>query len=284
MWRALEELKVESVRLKVRLVTPLALQPFNLQLGTDPGRPRISALLLALVLPALASAAPPAALAMALEQLRDQKSYSWEMINLDPAPMGAVLSPGTPNEKGTVDLNGDMLLVREWTDGLKLETFIGANGTTLTNTPEGWMTNQEILTALSDERIRAEGATPRMVWLRRADRPNVHRPDEEIVPLLKSNVKFEEVAPDSFVASGRIGAKDDDDPTAGYDVTITLNLRGGVVRDYEILIATSRRVTRAHVAVPVSEHRSIVLTYVPKARVPLPQEARDKLKSLKSGR
>ncbi len=244
----------------------------------------LSVLLVALALPALAPAAPPPALALALEQLRDQKSYSWEMINLDPAPMGAVLSPNTPNQKGTIDLNGDMLLVREWPDGLKLETFVAANGTTLTNTPEGWMTNQEILTALSDERLRAEGTTPRMVWLRRADRPDVRRPDEEIVPLLKSNVKFEEVATDSFVASGRIGAKDDDDPTSGYDITVTLNLRGGVVRDYEVLIATSRRVTRARVAVPVSEHRSVVLTYVPKARVPVPQEVRDKLKAMKSGR
>jgi hypothetical protein len=257
-------------------------------------------LLAALGLPAAVFAAPPPALAMALEQLRDQKSYSWESINLDPGPVaqsvatrrGArtlVYSNTTPNMKATLDLNGDMLLQREWPDGLKLDTFIAADGTTLTKTPEGWMSSQELLTALSDERLRGENATPRLIWLRRADRPDVRRPVQELTPLLTSAVKFEEVAPDSYVARGRLGSSgapktDEEDPTAGYDITVTMNLRGGVIRDYEVLIETSRRTSRSHVAYPVSDHHSVVLTYVPKARVDVPAEVRDRLKAAKSRR
>jgi hypothetical protein len=257
---------------------------------------RFSALLLALVLPLPGHAAPPPALALALEQLRDQKSYSWEMINLDPGPVAqsvqtrrgtvtAVTSNNAPNVKGAIDLNGDMLLQREWSDGLKLDTFISAKGIVLTNTPEGWMSEQEILTALSNERLTAETATPRLIWLRRADRPDIRRPDEELTPMLKSNVKFAEVASNCFVASGRLSAsgssKSEDDSSAGYDVTVTMNLRGGVIRDYEVVIETSRRVTRSRVSFPVSDHRSVVITYLPKARVDVPQEVRDRLKAMK---
>src|SRR5687767_5834051 len=92
-------------------------------------------LLLALALTTLASAAPPPALATALEYLRDQKSYSWEVINSDPGPVtqqletrrgviSTVQRSAEPNMKGQIDRNGDMLIRREWPDGLRLDTII----------------------------------------------------------------------------------------------------------------------------------------------------------------
>ncbi len=79
-------------------------------------------------------AAPPAGLAVALEYLRDQRSYSWEMINSDPGPVAqdvetrrgkftTVQQNFTPNLKGKLARNGDMLIEREWVDGLKLTTI-----------------------------------------------------------------------------------------------------------------------------------------------------------------
>src|SRR5882672_8937994 len=101
--------------------------------------PRLGCLLLALAAGSRLRAAPPAVLAAALESLRDQKSYSWQVINGDPGPVAqnfetrrgtvtTVLQNTSPNIKGSIDLNGDVLLEREWSDGLKLETFIAANG------------------------------------------------------------------------------------------------------------------------------------------------------------
>jgi hypothetical protein len=256
------------------------------------------ALLLAALLPSLAAAAPPAALALALEQLREQKSYSWQIINLDPGPVAqdiqtrrgtvtTVTVSTAPEVKGSVDLNGDMLLIREWSDGVRLETFVTAKGEMLTKTPEGWLTNQEILTAQADERMRGDTATERSIWLKRADRPDVRRPDEELVPLLTSPMKFEEIAPDTFAGRGiiRPGSSSKVDPEdAGptYEYTITLHLRGGVVRDYEVSLEGTRRVARSRIA--VSDHRSVVLTYVPLARVAVPAEVRDRMKGLKAAR
>lgn len=253
------------------------------------------AALLALTLPWVAQAAPPAPLALAIEQLRDQKSYSWEIINLDPGPVAqdvktrrgtvtTVTVSTAPNVKGRVDLNGDLLLVREWSDGLRLETFVPAKGTMLTKTPEGWLTNQEILTAQAEERMKEDGATPRAIWLRRADRPDVRRPDEELVPLLKSGMKFEEVAADMYVGKGviRTGsptAVDEEDAAPAYELTITLYLRGGVVRNYDVSLEGTRRVGRSRIA--VSDSRSVVLTYVPIARVDVPAEVRARAKNSK---
>src|ERR1044072_631585 len=84
---------------------------------------------------ALAFAPPPTALASALEYLRDQKSYSWEVINGDPGPVAqqfetrrgtvtTVQQNMAPNTKGQIDRNGDTLLQREWSDGLRLDTII----------------------------------------------------------------------------------------------------------------------------------------------------------------
>ena len=120
----------------------------------------------------IANAAPPAALVSALEYLRDQKSYSWEVINSDPGPVAqqfetrrgtvtTVQQSTAPNMKGKIDRNGDMLILREWPDGLKLETVITRDGTMVTNTPDGWLTDREILTAQAEERLRAQTPTAR---------------------------------------------------------------------------------------------------------------------------
>lgn len=243
-------------------------------------------------LPLLLRAAPPPELAGALERLRDQGSYSWEVINGDPGPVAqnfetrrgtvtTVQRNMSPHIKGSIDLAGDTLIVREWEDGTRLETLIAADGTMVTNTPEGWLTNQEILTLQAEERLRDGGPTDRAVWLRRADRPDVRRPDQELTPMLKSNAKFEAASSDTFVLSGRAG---EGDSQPGYDVTITMNLRGGLIRDYEITLEGGQTMTRARVKVPVRDHRIVILTYVPVASVKVPPEAREKLKAAKNGR
>lgn len=239
-----------------------------------------------------ASAAPPAALASALEYLRDQKSYSWEVINADPGPVAqqfetrrgtvtTVQQNTSPNVKGQLDRNGDMLIKREWADGLRLDTVIAADGAMVTRTPEGWFTDREILTAQADERLRGQTPTPRYLWLRRADRPDIRRPDQELVPFLKGNHEFEALA-DSYVTRIRSRAGDpakpnEDDSEPGTNVTVTMNLRGGVIRDYEVKIDATRRATRARIAVPISEQRIVILTYVPVGRIDIPPEAREKL-------
>jgi hypothetical protein len=256
------------------------------------------ALLLALAATVRALAAPPTPLALALEQLRDQKSYSWEVINLDPGPVAqdvqtrrgtvtTVTVSAAPGVKGSIDLNGDMLLVREWPDGLRLETYVTAKGAMLTKTPEGWLTNQEILTAQADERMKADTATERAIWLRRADRPDVRRPDEELLPLLKSSMKFEEIAADTFAARGLIrtgssASNDEEDAAPAYEITVTLYLHGGVIRNYDVAIEGTRRVARSRIA--VSDHRSVVLTYVPIAHVNVPADVRDRMRSSKTGK
>jgi hypothetical protein len=256
-----------------------------------------SAFLLVLALPSGLGAAVPPALTVALQQLREQKSYSWEVINLDPGPVAqdiktrrgtvtAVTVSSAPNIRGSVDLNGDMLLTREWSDGLRLETFITAKGATLTKTPEGWLTNQEILSAQAEERMRADTATDRAIWLRRADRPDVRRPDEELVSFLNSSMQFEETASDTFVGRAVIrsggGKADEDDSSPAYQLTVTLRLRGGVVRDYEVSVEGRQRVARSKIA--VGEYRSVVLTYVPMARVNVPPEVRERAKDSRAAR
>ncbi len=84
----------------------------------------VRVLLFALAPVAALTAAPPAALATALEHLRDQKSYSWETINSDPGPVAqqfetkrgtitSVQQSTSPNIKGQLDRNGDILIRRE---------------------------------------------------------------------------------------------------------------------------------------------------------------------------
>jgi hypothetical protein len=238
-------------------------------------------------------ATPPAALVSALEYLRDQKSYSWETINSDPGPVAQQFETrrGTvttvqqnlaPNMKGQLDRNGDMLIRREWSDGLRLDTVITADGAMVTNTPEGWMTDREILTAQADERLAGQSPTARYLWLRRADRPDIRRPDQELVPFLKSSGEFESTG-DGYIAHIRSRAGDparpnEDEAEPATNVTVTMNLRGGVIRDYEVKIEGTRRTTRSRIAVPVSEQRIVILTYVPVSRIDVPAEAREKLK------
>jgi hypothetical protein len=241
-------------------------------------------------------ASPPAALASALEYLRDQKTYSWEVINADPGPVAqqfetrrgtvtTVQQSISPNVKGQVDRNGNMMIHREWTDGLKLDTVIAPDGTMLTKTPEGWMTDREILTAQAEERLRGQGSTPRYQWLRRADRPDIRRPDQELVPFLKSAAEFEPTG-DGYIVHLRSRAGDparpnDDETEPATNVTVTMNLLGGMIRDYEVKVEGTRRATRARIAVPVTEQRIVIVTYVPINRIDLPPEAAEKFEAAK---
>jgi hypothetical protein len=187
-----------------------------------------------------------------------------------------------PNTKGQIDRNGDTLLRREWSDGLRLDTIITKDGSSVTNTPEGWMTEKEILTAQADENLRGQGATPRYIWLRRADRPDVRRPDQELSPFLKSTGLFQATG-SSYTANLRLNSSGDttagEDGEATTNVTVTMNLRGGNIRDYEIKIEGTRRAGRARVAIPISEQRIVIITYVPVGRIDIPPEARDKLQA-----
>jgi hypothetical protein len=242
-----------------------------------------------------AVAAPPAALALAIEKLGAQKSYSWEVINSDPGPVRQqfqtrrgkitmIQQNTSPHLRGSVDLNGDMLIVREWADGLRLDTIVTSRGGVVTRTPEGWMTDREILSALAEEQLKASSATPRHVWLRRADRPDLNRPDQELVPLLRSTGEFE-VSDDTYVTRGHVrpgasagGNPEDAGPPVAVDLTI--NLSHGLIRDYEVKLEATRSVTRARVQVPVSAQKIVILTYLPVSRIDVPAEARAKLKEL----
>jgi len=255
-------------------------------------------LVVLLFVPLLLRAAPPAPLAAALQQLRDQKSYSWETINSDPGPVAQRIETrrGTvttvqqnlaPNVQGRIDRQGDMLIRREWADGLVLETVITAAGASATKTPEGWMSDREILTAQSEERLRNRTATPRAVWLRRADRPDVLRPDQELAPLLKFTAPFTATGNGYRVAfrsrAGDTLTEDPDDGEPATTVEITLNLRGGSIRDYELKLEGVRRVQRSRIQVPVSEQRIVVLKYLPISKLDLPPEAREKLAAPRGG-
>ena len=242
-------------------------------------------------------AAPPPALASALESLRDQKSYSWEVINSDPGPVAqqfetrrgtvtTVQQSMLPNMKGQIDRQGDMLIQREWPDGLRLDTIITADGAMVTRTPEGWLTDREILTAQAEERLRAQAPTARARWLLRADRPDIRRPDQQLVPFLKSTQEFEPTGT-GYIARVRSRAGDpakpnEDDAEPATNVTVTMNLRGGMIRDYEVKIEGTRRATRARIAVPVTEQQIVVVTYVPVSRIDIPAEARDKLSAART--
>lgn len=256
---------------------------------------RLPFLLLSVV--AAAPAAPPNALVSALEYLRDQKSYSWELINSDPGPVAqqfetrrgtvtAVQQSTSPNLKGQIDRQGATLIKREWSDGLRLDTIIAADGTMVTKTPEGWMTDREILTAQAEERLRGQTPTARYLWLRRADRPDIRRPDQELVPFLKSGGEFEATG-DGYIVRLRSRAGDpskpnDDEAEPATNVTVTMNLRGGVIRDYEVKLEGTRRTARSRLALPVSEQRIVILTYVPVNRIDIPLEAQEKLKQARA--
>ena len=256
-------------------------------------RPNFVLALFSVLSAAVAPAAQPPELAMAMQNLRDQHSYSWEVINGDPGPVaqsqttrrGTVTSIQqnlSPHVNGRVTLSGEMLLERDWPDGLRMTTFVSADGITVTQTPEGWMTNQEVLDAIADERSRSNQPTDRLEWLRRADRPDIRRPDEDMQPFIKG-ANVSEVSGDTYIARLRvrpdgwvIAANDDSQPA--LDVTFTLNIRLGVLRSYEVKIEGARNYARAGIRLPVNDDRIVVLTYVPVTRLNVPDEAREKLK------
>ena len=234
----------------------------------------------------------PPALASAVQQLRAQGSYSWEIINADPGPVQQstdtrrgrvtlVQQNTSPHVKASRATNGDMLMTRDWSDGLQLETLVTADGQMVTNTPEGWLTNQEVLSAISEERGSSSPNTARYQWLRRADRPDTRRPDEEL-PMVVAAAKDFEVTGDSYSAHLHIGGNEHEDSGRNpLDVTIIVNLRGGVVRDYQITVQGSRTFARAGLQLPLSDDRSVILTYVPVRRLDVPDEAWAKLKPRK---
>ena len=51
----------------------------------------------------------------------------------------------------------------------------------------------------------------------------------------------------------------------------------GMVRDYEVKLEGTQRTTRARIAIPISEQRIVIITYVPITRIDIPPEAREKL-------
>lgn len=245
----------------------------------------------------LARGAQPPELVDALKGLRELRSYSWEIINGDPGPVAqrsetrrgtvtTVQQNLSPHVKGSLTTNGEMLIERDWPDGLRMDTFVSADGATVTRTPEGWMNAQEVLEAIAEERSIGSTSSERYRWLRRADRPDLRRPDQELAPFFKGLGAFE-ASGDSYTARFRTRLDgtvitDDDDSQAAINVTITLNIRRGTLRDYEIKIEGSQAVGRLGVQLPVNDDRLVIISYLPVMRLDVPDEARAKLKSLRS--
>ena len=235
----------------------------------------------------------PRALAAALQNLREQRSYSWEIINADPGPV----AQSTETRRGRVTMvqqnlaphviaslasNGDMLLKRDWPDGGQLDTLVTADGQIVTGTPEGWLTNQEVLTAMADERVNTNTPSTRYQWLRRADRPDTRRPAEELAAAVRAAGEFE-VSGDTYVARIRIG--DNARESSGLSalaVTLTVTVRAGVVRDYQLTVQGSRSLARAGVEVPLSDDRFVIFTYLPVRKLDVPDEAWAKVRPTKS--
>jgi hypothetical protein len=240
--------------------------------------------LLVVALPARAEMPPD--LVTALHHLQDQTSYSWEVINGDPGLVAqnietrrgtiTTLQQSTsPHVLGSLAENGDILLQRDWGDGLHLDTLVTSSGAMITKTPEGWMTTREILTALADEETNNTEATTRYLWLKRADRPSVRRPDQELASLLKGVNNFEPSG-DGYIVRILLGSEDEDAP-ASLRVTLTLHVTRSVIRTYEVYIEGTRSTARGHVQVPVTEDRIVIVTYLPVTKLDVPEEARARL-------
>ena len=231
-----------------------------------------------------------------MQNLRDQRSYSWEVINGDPGPVAyqqttrrgtlkGVQQNASPHIKGKLASNGDMFFELDWPDGLRMEAFVPADGATVVRTPEGWMSGQDVLAAMAEERTRLAEPSERYVWLRRADRPVLLRPDQELSPFIKG-AGISETSGDSYIARARvrpdgwvIAAEDNSQPS--YNVTYTLNVRRGTLRDYEVRIEGAQNFPRSGVQLPVNDVRLVVITYVPVTRLDVPEEAREKAKAKK---
>ncbi len=258
---------------------------------TPPHKRVMQAMALAALAGVVASlqAQVPAALAAAVQHLREQRSYSWEIINADPGPVAqtvetrrgaklAVQQNFAPHVKGALAANGDMLLKRDWADGMLLETFVTADGQTITRTPEGWLTNQEVLTAIADERINTGAPSLRYLWLRKADRPDLVRPDEELPSIVRAATECE-VSGDAYTLRIHFDASARERTGLGsLDVTAIVNVRSGVIRDYQLTVQGSRTLARAGLQLPLSDDRFVILTYLPVRKLDVPDEALAKLR------
>lgn len=235
----------------------------------------------------------PRPLAAALQELRDQRSYTWEVINADPGPVtesietrrGRVTTVRqniAPHVKGSLTADGDILLKRDWPDGVRLDTLVTADGQIVTNTPEGWLSSQEVLTAIAEERNASATPTARAQWLRRADRPDVQRPDEELIAAVKGVPEFE-VSGDTYVGHIRFAENAlERNGLSALDVTLTINLRSGVVRDYQVTVQGARTLARAGVQLPLSDDHFVIITYLPVRKLDVPDDAWAKVRVPKS--
>lgn len=235
----------------------------------------------------------PRALAAALKNLREQLSYSWEIINADPGPLAqstetrrgrvtTVQQNLAPHVLASLASNGDMLLKRDWPDGGQLDTLVTADGQIVTGTPEGWLTNQEVLTAMANERVNTNTPSTRYQWLRRADRPDTRRPAEELAAAVRAASEFE-VSGDTYVARIPIGENArESSGLSALAVTLTVTVRAGVVRDYQLTVQGLRSLARAGVEVPLSDDRFVIFTYLPVRKLDVPDEAWAKVRPTKS--
>ncbi len=237
-------------------------------------------------------AALPAELAAAMQNLRDQRSYSWEVINGDPGPVAqsvetargtikTVQQNTSPHIRGRFSATGEMLLEFEWSDGLAMQTLVGADGARVTNTPDGWLSRQEILEEIAAERMRPGGPSARLRWLQLADAMDTRRPDQELAPFFDNRREFE-TAGDVFVCrvriqSGNSAANDEQTQTVG-EAVVSIHVSGGVLRDYEIKSEVARYVSRSRIPVVINGDRIVILTYVSVGRINVPDDARAKLK------
>lgn len=235
-------------------------------------------------------AALPPELAAAMQYLREQHSYAWEVINGDPGPVAQSIETarGTiktvqhntaPHLKGRLSASGEMLIERDWPDGLTIQTLVAADGAMATNTPDGWLSQQELLEAIAAERLRAGGPSERAQWLPRAEAVDTRRPLDELGAFVDEHKNFE-ASGDTFI--GVFGIQTGNPTAAGEDsqvgqATVTIHLAGGVLRDYEVKSELARYVTRAKIPIVTTSDRIVVLSYLPVGRIDVPDEARAKL-------
>ena len=57
--------------------------------------------------------------------------------------------------------------------------------------------------AIADERSRSNQPTERLMWLSRADRPDIRRPDQDMEPFIKG-AAVSEVSGDTYIARLRV--------------------------------------------------------------------------------
>jgi len=248
---------------------------------------------LAVILPVSpALAGPPPELAAALQYLREQHSYSWEVINGDPGPVEqdietargpikTVIHNASPHLKGRLSASGEMLIERDWPDGLTLQTLVAADGAQVTNTPAGWLSQREILEAIAAERLRPDGPSASGPWLPLAEAVNTRRPAEELEPFLDPRAEFEKsgetyICTIPIMAEGPAAVRDESQAIGR--VIVSLHVVGGVLRDYELKREIARYVTRAKIPIVANSDQIVILSYLPVGRIDVPEEARAKLK------